>query len=228
PAGIGEMRADVTKVRQTLFNLLSNACKFTESGTITLNVSEGPGLLRFSVADTGIGMSEEQLAKLFQAFSQADASTTRKYGGTGLGLAISRKFCQMMGGDLTVTSEVGKGSTFSFTLPTNVPDAAPEATLAAPSVSSATVLQSGPLMLTIVDDKNIGFSLGAAEYFTKPIDWMRFGEVLAKYHKPSDGDTALVVEDDERTRELLRRTLEKEGWNVTEAANGRIALDRLN
>ena len=121
PADLGTMHADVTKVRQTLFNLLSNASKFTEKGTITLRVlrtlNPQPSTFNFIVTDTGIGMTPEQLAKLFQAFTQADASTSRKFGGTGLGLAISRKFCQMMGGDITVQSEHGKGSTFTVTLP---------------------------------------------------------------------------------------------------------------
>jgi len=118
------MHADLTKVRQALFNLLSNACKFTDRGTITLNVSKesinGSPWLRFRVSDTGIGMTPEQVDKLFQAFSQADASTTRQYGGTGLGLAISRKFCQMMGGDITVESIFGEGSTFTIRLPAEV------------------------------------------------------------------------------------------------------------
>ena len=164
---LGKMRSDQTKVRQVLFNLISNAAKFTEKGTIKLCVSWGarPSRLQFdasrlepsgasnaplasvaphgserasgedagssrpdvrapqlvfSVADTGIGMTPEQLGKLFQAFTQADASTSRKYGGTGLGLALSRKFAQMMGGELTVTSEFGKGSTFTVTQPQTV------------------------------------------------------------------------------------------------------------
>jgi signal transduction histidine kinase/ligand-binding sensor domain-containing protein len=118
-ADIGTMRADQTKVRQTLFNLLSNASKFTEKGTIRLEAkrTSAPDQILFRVSDTGIGMTSEQLRKLFQAFSQADASTSKKYGGTGLGLAISKKFCQMMGGDLTVESEFGKGSTLIMTLP---------------------------------------------------------------------------------------------------------------
>jgi signal transduction histidine kinase len=118
---LGAMRADLTKVRQTLFNLLSNACKFTEHGTITVEVTretgDGGGWVTFRVRDSGIGMTPEQMEKLFQEFSQADASTTRKYGGTGLGLAISRKFCRLMGGDITVESTVGQGSTFTITLP---------------------------------------------------------------------------------------------------------------
>jgi signal transduction histidine kinase len=152
PDGIGTMHADLTKVRQVLFNLLSNAAKFTDHGTITLRVAKealtpspspcarergagvrlagglplshgrerGPGGegLTFAVSDTGIGMTDEQLVRLFEAFSQAEASTRSKYGGTGLGLAISRHFCRLMGGDLTVESAYGQGSTFTVTLPT--------------------------------------------------------------------------------------------------------------
>ena len=118
---VGVIYTDMTKVRQTLFNLLSNASKFTDAGEITLRADretkEGAAMLQISVSDTGIGMSEEQTRKLFQAFSQADDSTSRKYGGTGLGLAISRRFCRMLGGDLTVTSVDGEGSTFTCTLP---------------------------------------------------------------------------------------------------------------
>jgi signal transduction histidine kinase len=114
----GPMRADLTKVRQALFNLLSNAAKFTDHGTITLRVAkQEPAEITFSVSDTGIGMTEEQTSRLFQAFEQADASTTRKYGGTGLGLAISREFCRLMGGDITVESTFGEGSTFTLRLP---------------------------------------------------------------------------------------------------------------
>jgi signal transduction histidine kinase len=119
-AGLGTMHSDLTKVRQTLFNLLGNAAKFTSDGTITLMASrleEPANALRISISDTGIGMSPEQLSKLFQVFTQADPSTTRKYGGTGLGLAISRHFCRMLGGDITVESQSGKGSTFHVTLP---------------------------------------------------------------------------------------------------------------
>jgi signal transduction histidine kinase len=123
---LGTMRADLSKVRQSLFNLLSNACKFTERGRITLTVSHASDALlpadwiTFRISDTGIGITPEQMAKLFQPFTQADASTTRQYGGAGLGLAITKRFCQMMGGDITIDSEVGKGSTFTIRLPTQV------------------------------------------------------------------------------------------------------------
>ena len=123
---LGAIHADVTKVRQSLFNLLSNASKFTERGTITLDVyrswHEGSEIFHFIVSDTGIGMNKEQLGRMFQAFTQADASTTRKFGGTGLGLVISRNFCQMMGGDITVESEEGKGTKFTIVLPVVVVD----------------------------------------------------------------------------------------------------------
>jgi signal transduction histidine kinase len=118
---LGQMHADATRLRQCLLNLLSNASKFTDKGTITLKTDrqlyQGRDWLLFRVSDTGIGMTLEQLQKLFSRFSQADASTTRKYGGTGLGLAITKGFCQMMGGDVTVESEIGKGSTFTIYLP---------------------------------------------------------------------------------------------------------------
>ena len=155
PSNIGTMRADLTKVRQVLFNLLSNACKFAEKGTITLRVlkseerrakgeGQGVSLLHFSVTDTGIGMTAEQLGRLFEAFSQADASTTRQYGGTGLGLAISRRFCRLMGGDLTVTSEPGRGSTFTVTLPVQVPENKPVTEPAPPAPASLAGVDQSP------------------------------------------------------------------------------------
>jgi fibro-slime domain-containing protein len=324
-ADIGLMRADVTKVRQTLFNLLSNASKFTEKGTIVLRVWNGghqmtkvetaeargssighSSFVNFQVSDTGIGMTLEQQARLFEAFTQADASTTRKFGGTGLGLAISRKFCRLMGGDITVASEPARGSTFTVTLPARVEEPNPDAATefmrrldqpARPPTAASTVLvidddsavrdlmqrsltkdgyhvevaadgRAGiemarrlkpavitldvmmpsmdgwavltalkadrdtadipVVMLTVVDDKNMGFALGAADYFTKPIDWQRLSAVLRKYRKPAAVQTVLIVEDDERTREMLQRTLQKEGWQIREAANGRLGLETLS
>jgi signal transduction histidine kinase/DNA-binding response OmpR family regulator/streptogramin lyase len=327
PADIGVMRADVTKVRQTLFNLLSNASKFTEKGTIRLVVgresaraleSTGPAgdqgsaeprptgnWICFRVTDTGIGMTQEQIRRLFEAFTQADASTTRRFGGTGLGLAISRKFCRLMGGDIVVTSEPERGSTFIVTLPTEVSETPhPTDTQFFQKYPAPPVLNRGPVvlvidddesvrdlmqrslskdgyhvetaadgrtglemarhlkpvvitldvmmpsmdgwavltalkadavtadipvvMLTIVDDRNMGFALGAADYFTKPIDWQRLGATLKKHRKPAVPQTVLIVEDDEPTRELMRRTMEKEGWQVREAANGRLGLEELS
>jgi signal transduction histidine kinase len=126
---IGSLHADSMRLRQALLNLMSNANKFTERGTITVDARQGQEYGRdwvtIAVADTGIGMAPGQMEKLFQDFSQADASTTRKYGGTGLGLAISKRFCQMMGGDITVESEPDRGSTFTIRLPRIVD--APEA-----------------------------------------------------------------------------------------------------
>jgi signal transduction histidine kinase/DNA-binding response OmpR family regulator len=122
--GLGSMVSDSVKVRQLLLNLLSNACKFTESGLISLSARllarDGHGTVQLTVSDTGIGMSEEHLSRIFEAFTQADASTTRKFGGTGLGLAISKKFVELMGGDLSVSSEEQVGTTFSILLPRNL------------------------------------------------------------------------------------------------------------
>ncbi len=129
---VGQIREDVTKVRQVLLNLLSNAAKFTEKGIVSLQVSRESDVtgswVVFRVRDTGIGMTPEQTAKLFQAFTQADGSTMRKYGGTGLGLALSRKFCVMMGGDINVESAPGKGSTFVVRLPGDIENYDGEAT----------------------------------------------------------------------------------------------------
>jgi signal transduction histidine kinase len=121
PADLGTIHADQTRFRQSLLNLASNANKFTEKGTITIAAHQGHengrDWITLAVTDTGIGMTPEQMGKLFQEFSQASSATASKYGGTGLGLAISRRFCQMMGGDITVESEPGRGSTFTIRLP---------------------------------------------------------------------------------------------------------------
>jgi len=304
PADIGRMTADLTKVRHVLFNLLSNASKFTEKGVITMRVKSEISTFKFEIQDTGIGMTPEQMSKLFETFSQADASTTRRFGGTGLGLAISRKFCRLMGGDIVVTSQPDRGSTFTVSLPAQVseipqptdtrflskPAEAVSSTPGAvvlvidddpavrdlmqrslakdgyrvevaadggaglemakrlkPAVITLDVimpstdgwavlsaLKADPatadipvVMMTIVDDKNMGFALGAADFFTKPIDWQRLATVLQKYRQPASAQTVLIVEDDERTREMLRRTLQKEGWQIREAANGRVGLEQL-
>ncbi|HWN90227.1 MAG TPA: response regulator, partial [Verrucomicrobiae bacterium] len=297
-ADAGNMQADLTKVRQALFNLLSNACKFTEEGVIGLTVSrearDGADRLVFAVSDTGIGMTPEQMDRLFQEFSQADASVTRRYGGTGLGLALSRRLARMMGGDITVESEAGRGSTFTMWVPAVVEKAGPEPSLAvAPASGAETVLiidddaavrdlvqrfltkegfrvavaASGEeglrlakelrpdaitldvimpgldgwavlsalkadtdlaeipvIMLTLVDDRNLGYTLGATEYLTKPLDRERLLAALRKHRRDLP---VLVVDDDPPIRELLRGQLEGDGYRVVEAENGRVALARL-
>jgi PAS domain S-box-containing protein len=314
PATIGRMTADVVKVRQSLFNLLSNAAKFTKGGQVTLDVSprryDNRDCIMFRVSDTGIGMSEEQMRGLFQEFTQADSSTTRRFGGTGLGLAISKRFCQMMGGDILVESELGKGSTFTMYLPVEVVDFSkmPQRTderldtaeikalirtttvlvvddepdvrdlirrylersgfrvetasngeeavrlarvlrpqaitldVLMPTIDGWAVLsalKADPelsdipvIMLTMTDNKNMGFALGATDYLTKPIDRGRLVAMLAKHRikPPLPGlfnARVLIVEDTDSTREMLRRVLEKEGWQVDEADNGLAALQKM-
>jgi signal transduction histidine kinase len=126
PADVGVMHADLTKVRQILFNLLSNACKFTDHGVVSLETERramgGAPWLLFRISDSGIGMTPEQMGKLFQPFTQADAATMRRYGGTGLGLALCQRFAKMMGGQMSVASEFGRGSQFTVLLPVEVPE----------------------------------------------------------------------------------------------------------
>jgi PAS domain S-box-containing protein len=295
------MRADVIKLRQVLLNLLSNATKFSEQSVITLDAvhepaADGaPDMVRITVADRGIGMTPEQLERLFEAFAQAEESTSRRYGGTGLGLAISRRFCRMMGGDITVTSQPGHGSTFTVALPARVDRPVAEEPPPAGTGASGTVLviddapdmhdllqrslvregyrvegavdgQSGleraravrpdaiildvimpemdgwsvltalkadpeladipVIMLTMLDDRNLGFALGAHEYFTKPVDAARLVSVLRRY-SAGPSDHALIVDDDELTRSILRRALEQAGWEAEEAVDGSDALERL-
>jgi signal transduction histidine kinase/CheY-like chemotaxis protein len=149
---LGTMRTDRTKLKQSLLNIFSNGSKFTLQGRLTLvaeRFETDKPMVRFAISDTGIGMTEEQLGRLFQAFSQADASTTKKYGGTGLGLAITRNFCQMLGGDVTVASKPGMGSTFTITLPDNPvapAQAKPE------DVPPLAVESNGAPMVLVVDD----------------------------------------------------------------------------
>jgi Amt family ammonium transporter len=148
---LGEMVADQVKVRQILFNLLSNATKFTDKGAITLKVTREPDAqIALAVTDTGIGMTEEQQARLFEPFQQADASTTKKYGGTGLGLTISRHFAEMMAGSLTMTSAPGEGSTFTLRMPqvlTGVDDA-----IARPAKQTTVASLSAIRLALVVDD----------------------------------------------------------------------------
>jgi signal transduction histidine kinase/CheY-like chemotaxis protein len=303
PAGIAPIVVDALRLRQILLNLLSNACKFTEGGEVSLRVRsvsiESRPWLEFAVADTGIGMTPEQVGKLFEEFTQADQSTARRYGGTGLGLAISRRLCRMMGGDVTVTSEPGKGSLFAVRLPldaaaapssiwqvggeshdlvplgdcvlvidddttareliaTHLRDEGFAVVTAAggreglkraqelhpaaitldvlmPDVDGWTVLaalRGNPeladipvVMATIVDQHSRGMTLGAVGYLTKPINRDQLIALLRPYQERLQRPSVLLVEDELAQRERIRSWLEPEQWLVSEAENGRLALD---
>ncbi|MGB5337867.1 MAG: ATP-binding protein, partial [Gammaproteobacteria bacterium] len=160
---LGAARQDLTKLRQSLFNLLSNAAKFTREGTVTLQASRaksGDGdWLTFTISDTGIGIRADKLGQVFEEFTQADESTTRDYGGTGLGLAISRRFCRMMGGDITVRSQMGEGSAFTIRIPAIAPAASlPQTPAKAVPVKTEAELDAmlkvapGCMVLVIDDD----------------------------------------------------------------------------
>ncbi len=153
PDDLGEMHSDLTKVRQMLLNLLSNASKFTDRGTVSLDVTREHGedgdWLTFRVSDTGIGMTDEQLDSVFEAFAQAEASTTRRFGGTGLGLSITRRFSRMLGGDVGAESEPGLGSTFTLRLPARAPDANP-AEVEEPGLAEEGSGEAGTVLL--IDD----------------------------------------------------------------------------
>jgi signal transduction histidine kinase/CheY-like chemotaxis protein len=308
-ADLGWMEGDLIKIRQILFNLLSNACKFTEKGNIWLEVvrrKESSGdVILFWVRDTGIGMTPDQLSRLFRPFHQGDSSTARRYGGTGLGLAISYRFCHIMGGDISVESRPGEGSAFTLKLPASrdaakIPSIQISSELHAISskpdanrtvlvvdddavardlmtrfltregfgvvasgrgreaVSLArqwrpaaitldvlmgetsgwdilTALKSDPaladipvIMVSIVDDKDRGFTLGANEYMTKPVNPDRLSEILKKLHIDGIPGTVLIIEDDEPSRLLLRRLLNREGWKTIEAQNSREGLEKIS
>ncbi len=194
---VGQLREDITKVRQVLLNLLSNAAKFTEKGTVALDVTRENDVtgtwVVFRVRDTGIGMTPEQLGKLFQAFTQADGSTQRKYGGTGLGLALSRKFCVMMGGDINAQSEPGKGSTFTMRLPGDVENVDGEATSIHVSVRKRI-------------SQMVRLSGGAPVAVQAPRQRM------------------LVIDDDPAVCELMTRLCCKAGYDVVTAATGEEGL----
>ncbi len=303
PADIGRMRSDLTKVKQSILNLLGNSSKFTTDGRISLVVSRHPTAtgadISFRVSDTGIGMSASEMAKLFQAFTQADTTTTKRFGGTGLGLAITKHFCDMLGGSIAVESEPGKGSTFTITLPDR--GIAESAVAAEPRVApgtdgAATVLvvdddpvcldllsvtlgregyrvihaRSGEealqqarahhpqaitldvlmprmdgwstlvalkadpvlreipvIMLTVLKDRGLAFSLGASDFMTKPVDRVALTSMLRQY-RASNADLVFIVEDDPATRDATRRLLEKLGLRVAEASNGREGLRWLD
>ena len=311
---LGSAYQDLTKLRQCLFNLLSNAAKFTHQGSVTLRIEresrDGGDWLVFAVSDTGIGIAADKLEHVFEEFSQADNSTTRNYGGTGLGLAISRRFCKLLGGDLTLQSVSGEGSGFTIRLPATLPGSEPrqapaDVTASKPAAELETLREAVPgrtvlviddepeareiiarflhkdgftvvtagsgeeglrlaheiqpaaitldvmmpdmdgwsvlralkadpglreipvIMVTMVDDRTRGYSLGAIDYLTKPVDRELLVRMLSRYYPAEKQSTVMLVEDDESTREMMARTLDKAGWEVTEAGNGREALDQL-
>lgn len=197
---VGKMRADAVKVRQALINLLSNSSKFTENGQITLTVHKrcenGFNWVYFDVRDTGIGISKEQQKKLFKEFSQADASTTRKYGGTGLGLTISRRYCRMMGGDISVASEAHQGSTFTIKLPADV------------DIQHSDSL---PRQNADYDPQRIRFTEPASQEKKAQERRSRVAKVL-------------VIDDDSHVRKLLSTALKKLGFNTLQAESGQKGL----
>jgi signal transduction histidine kinase/CheY-like chemotaxis protein len=192
PEDIGNMHGDRIKVRQCLLNLLSNACKFTNQGLITLSASRlaksSGDWFTFRVSDSGIGMTPEQLGKLFRAFAQADDSISRRFGGAGLGLALTKRFCQMMGGDVSVVSEPGKGSAFTIELPMVAPKQAGTLTVTAAAPIAAPAASSG-CILVIDDDPAVqqllANALGPAGYTLKFASSGAEGLRLAKELRPA-------------------------------------------
>ncbi len=296
---ITTIRADLTKLRQTLYNLLNNASKFTQQGLVELKVDMGGGKVFFRVKDSGIGMSPEQARRIFEEFTQADDSTTRRYGGTGLGLTISRRLVQLMGGDIRVSSVPGEGSTFTVELPISAqgqPSASStdghsdEATARGrrataliidddpamrdamsralvkegywvataadgheglevaralhPDVITLDILMNGVdgwmvlselkadrrtasipvVLLTMVEDKEKGFALGAADYLLKPVSAETVARVLDHHRKGHPPFNILVVEDDEATLEAYSQMVERSGWCCLAAKNALQAL----
>jgi signal transduction histidine kinase/CheY-like chemotaxis protein len=328
PPNIGSAINDQTKLRQCLFNLLSNSAKFTADGQITLDVRREVKTLRigdrpcgpqtqpagdvrqefeerefiiFEVRDSGIGMNPEQTSRLFQPFTQADSSTTRKYGGTGLGLVITRHYCRMMGGEIAVESQPGQGSTFTMCVLSEVVEALSARTTNLPKAQAGgrkanilviddddvtrdilqrmlrregfhvvgagggeeglrlaralhpnlitldvmmpdmdgwsvlTAIKNDPdisdipvVMLTIVDDKNLGYILGASDYLSKPIDRDRLVAIANRYRHQQSSQPVLIVDDEPELRGIIRRFLIKEGWSVIEAGNGNEALQQVH
>lgn len=299
---LGTMQSDPVKLRQCLFNLLSNAAKFTEGGRVTLSASRQGEWLSFRVADTGIGMTPEQQDKLFQRFTQADVSTTRRFGGTGLGLALTKAFAEMMGGTIAVESTEGEGTSFTLTLPADVrhpvdPDTAAAEPASEPgSADRVLVIDDDPhmrdlltrflgrdglavaaaangqdglalareiapsaiildvmmprmdgwavlsalkadpdlaeipvIMVSMIRETGLAYSLGAADYLTKPVDWQRLKETVDRHRLPSatPAGLALVVESDAATREELGDLLAGEGWEVAGAADADAAQARI-
>ena len=328
PTDVGNMYADSTKIRQTLVNLLNNACKFTQRGDVHVKVwreaKDENEQIFFSVQDSGIGMSREQQDKLFEAFSQADASATRKFGGTGLGLVISQHYCNMMGGHIHVASELGQGATFTVSLPLKkgpsqenvqtIPDelaASWQAEAVASEVryspmpqsdnverrehlSTVLVIDDDPsvhdimthyltqkgfnvhtassgaegleqaadikpdvitldvmmpgmdgwavlkalkqdpelcdipvIMVSMVENRNMGFSLGAIDYLSKPIEKERLCDVVNRCVRSSREGTVLVVEDNDALRTSIKDILALDGWTVKAVQSAESAFSTM-
>jgi CheY-like chemotaxis protein/two-component sensor histidine kinase len=215
---IGSVYADSIRLRQILLNLLSNSCKFTKEGTVRLRVTRtretGQGWVEFAISDTGIGMTEEQLGRLFQEFSQADASTTRQFGGTGLGLAISRRLCRIMGGDIKVTSRLGEGSTFTVRLPadtgtvsaTPAEGSAPAAVAGNGACRTVLVIDDDPTARELIAEHLAGMGFGV-ETSANGVDGLKKARAL----RPS----AIVLD-------ILMPDID--GWTVLAALKGAPAL----
>ena len=313
PDDIGTLKNDTTKFKQIIINLISNACKFTKDGTVTVKASKktlNGETVEFAVSDTGIGISQEQIGKLFSNFVQADSSTTKKYGGTGLGLAITKRMSQLMGGNINVTSEIGKGTTMTITLPrvtdTRInKDSAPlavkqkitqvksisdlkilviedneterhlidkylknagySATFAVngeeglkmaiasnpelimldiflPGINGWDVLHSlknnsktwdiNVVMISMLEEKNKGYVMGASDYLVKPFNQSQLTQVLSRYIidnglNGNDLGRVLIVEDDNDARLILKTTLKKFSVEIEEATNGAEGLEHV-
>ncbi len=308
------IKNDVTKLKQILINLIGNACKFTKDGTITLQISQylkqedNSKWLQFALTDTGIGMTSEQRDKLFNKFVQAESSTTKQFGGTGLGLVITKKMCEMMGGNVTIDSELNKGTTVLLTIPQIVipvvgserieykkivpqtktvasdlkvlviddnevqrdlitrylKSSGYQADFAAtgeaglkmilenhyhviildillPGISGWDVLhtiKSSPetwdaavIMMSMMDEKNKGYVMGANDYLVKPFNQNQLLKALSKYitdeSSSVQGATVLVVDDDADSRSIIKNALAKFSVKVEEALDGVEALERI-
>ena len=298
------VRLDHTKVRQILFNLISNASKFTQKGTITLTAATAGENITLRVSDTGIGLTDEQKVKLFKEFSQADSSTTRKYGGTGLGLAITKRFTDMMHGSIEIESMPNRGTTFTVILPqviessedkiapVNVPAEVMSASVpkntavlvvdddsgvrdlllrylskegyvvecvasgdegikrakeilpmviildvmmprkdgwaVLQEIKNDPAIKSTPVvMYTMLDEKKFGLAIGASDYLIKPVSKEKILQVLGKYKHKASREYILIVDDDPDFCNMASRAIEKAGWSVRTAENGKLALSML-
>ncbi len=303
---LGSGHSDAVKIRQCLFNLLGNAAKFTEDGTITVTATRQDDMLAFRVRDTGIGMTPEQLDRLFQRFSQADASTTRRFGGTGLGLAITKAFATMLGGTIEVESKAGEGSCFTLLIPADIRAARAEPDEPAARLGEAvaaeqdgtaglvlvvdddaatrdlvsrflrregfavrcaqdgaeglamaralhpvailldvmmprmdgwavlSALKADPslaevpvVMVTVVQERGLAFSLGAEDYLNKPVRWDRLKRVLDRFRREVAPGLALLLESDATEQAELAGVLQAQGWAVETVADAPAALARL-